>query len=231
MNTVKRYGVVLGGVLAMAGAAMAGNQVWLKQTVEGSLVKEGAWAPLRIKVEQEEKYDERRIVDSETLLLIGWKMNPYLSAFVGDRWVYERASDGKGKMRAEQRPTFDLCLAAPEFWALKFDFRSRFEYRDKHGSSAYMRYRERLRLRTGWSVTDFKISPYASEELFFSDKPDTKKSDLYDRNRAQIGLSFKPVPSVSGLSMNLYYMTQHDWKKDHGWKPTNVFGLEVGYKF
>ena len=224
--------MVLGAVLAMAGAAQAtGNQVWLKQTVEGSLVKEGAWAPLQIKVEQEEKYDERRIVDSETLLLVGWKMNPYLSAFVGDRWVYERALDGKGKMRAEQRPTFDLCLAAPEFWTLKFDFRSRFEYRDKHGSSAYMRYRERLRLRTGWSVTNFKISPYASEELFFSDKPNTDKADLYDRNRAQVGLSFKPVPSVSGLSMNLYYMAQHDWKKSHGWKPINVFGLEVGYKF
>ena len=51
MNTVKRYGVVLGAVLAMAGGAMAGNQVWLKQTVEGSLVKEGAWAPLQVKVE------------------------------------------------------------------------------------------------------------------------------------------------------------------------------------
>lgn len=231
MNTVKRYGVVLGGVLAMAGAAMAGNQVWLKQTVEGSLVKERAWAPLQIKVEQEGKYDERRIIDSETLLLVGWKMNPYLSAFVGDRWVCERAPNGKGKMRAEQRPTFDLCLAAPEFWTLKLDFRSRFEYRDKHGSSAYMRHRERLRLRTSWSVTDFKISPYASEELFFFDKPNTDKADLYDRNRAQVGLSFKPVSSVSGLSMNLYYMAQHDWKKDHGWKPTNVFGLEVGYKF
>lgn len=230
MNTVKRYGVVLGAVLAMAGAAQASeNQVWLKQTVEGSLMKEGAWSPLQVKVEQEEKFDDR-IIDSETLLLVGWKMNPYLSAYVGDRWVYER-SGGKGHMRPEQRPTFDLCLAAPEFATLKFDFRSRFEYRDKHGSSAYMRYRERLRLRTSWSVTDFKISPYASEELFFSDKPNTDKADLYDRNRAQVGLSFKPVPSVSGLSMNLYYMAQHDWKKDHGWKPTNVFGLEVGYKF
>ena len=59
----------------------------------------------------------------------------------------------------------------------------------------------------------------------------TKKSDLYDRNRAQIGLSARPIPSLLGLSMNLYYMVQHDWKKDHGWKPTNVFGLEVGYKF
>ena len=230
MNTVKRYGVVLGGVLAMAGAAMAGNQVWLKQTVEGSLVKEGAWAPLQVKVEQEEKFDDR-IIDSETLLLVGWKMNPYLSAYVGDRWVYERASGGKGHMRPEQRPTFDLCLAAPEFATLKFDFRSRFEHRDKHGSSAYMRYRERFRLRTSWSVTDFKISPYVSDELFFSDKPDTKAKDLFDRNRAQIGLSARPIPSIAGLSMNVYYMAQHDWKKDHGWKPTNVFGLEVGYKF
>lgn len=230
MKTMKRYGVVLGAVLAMGGAAMAESQMWLKQTIEGAPVKDGEWKGLQVKVEQEEKFGHDRIMDSETLLLVGWKINPYLSAFAGDRWVYER-SGGKGKMRAEQRPTFDLCLAVPEFWTLKFDFRSRFEYRDKHASSAYMRYRERLRLRTSWSVTDFKISPYASEELFFSDKPNTDTSDLYDRNRAQVGLSFKPVPSVSGLSMNLYYMAQHDWKKDHGWRPTNVYGLELTYKF
>lgn len=231
MNKTLRYGLALLGALTLMGAAQAAeNQVWLKQTVEGKIFEKGDWSPLRFKVEQEEKFNDERLIDSETLALIGWKMNPYLSVYLGHRWVNER-SGGKGPMIAENRPTLDVNLSAPEFWKLKLDARSRFEYRDKHGSTAYMRYRERFRLRTSWSVTDFKISPYVSDELFFSDKPDTKAKDLFDRNRAQIGLSARPIPSIAGLSMNVYYMVQHDWKKDHGWKPTNVFGLELGYSF
>lgn len=232
MKTTVKYTLFLLVVVGMNLAAMAANnQIWLKQTVEGSLFKEGEWKQLQFKVEQEEKFDEHQFIDSETLVMLGWKMNPYLSVYLGDRWVYER-SNGKGKLNPEQRPTLDVCLAAPEFWTLKFDFRSRFEYRDKHGSDAYMRYRERLRIRTSWSVTDFKISPYVSEELFFSDKPDVDKADLMDRSRAQIGFAFKPVPAWQDLSYNLYYMVQHDMSnKSSTWTPTNVYGLELAWKF
>ena len=145
MNMTRMTGAALAAVLFAGSAAMAANnQIWLKQTIEGKLVEEGLWSPLRVKSEIEEKFDENRIIDQETLIQLGWKLNPYLSIYLGDRWVYER-SKGKGKMRAEQRPTFDLYVAFPEFATLKFEFRSRFEYRDKHGSDAYMRYRERLR--------------------------------------------------------------------------------------
>ena len=232
MNMTKKTGAALAAVLFAGSAAMAANnQFWLKQTIEGQIVEEGAWSPLRVKSEIEEKFDEKRIVDQETLIQLGWKLNPYLSVYLGDRWVYER-SKGKGKMRAEQRPTFDVYVTFPEFATLKFDFRSRFEYRDKHGSDAYMRYRERLRLRTSWSVTDFKISPYAFEEMFFSDKTDTDRADLFDRSRAQIGLSFRPVPSLKNLSCNIYYMVQHDMtNRSSTWTPTNVYGLECTWKF
>ena len=95
-----------------------------------------------------------------------------------------------------------------------------------------MRYRERLRLRTSWNVTDFKISPYVSEELFFSDKPGVVRADLMDRNRAQIGFSFRPVPAWKGLSCNLYYMAQHDMtNKSSTWSPTNVYGFEIEWEF
>ena len=232
MNRIQKKGAMVLGALCLAGAAQGANhQMWLKQTIEGSPVKDGDWKGLQVQVEQEEKFNEKRFIDSETLVMLGWKMNPYLSVFLGDRWVYER-SGGKGKLRAEQRPTFDLCLAAPEFATLKLDFRSRFEYRDKHGGDAYMRYRERIRLRTSWSVTDFKISPFASEEAFFSDKTHTDRADLFDRSRAQIGLSFKPVPSCKDLSCNLYYMVQHDMSNhSSNWTPTNVCGLELTWKF
>lgn len=232
MNKISKHCMAALGVISLFATAQAAEkQVWLKQSIEGAPFTEGDWKNLEVKVEQEEKFNDERFIDSETLIMLGWKMNPYLSVYLGDRWVYER-SHGKGKLKPEQRPTLDLCLAAPEFYTLKLDFRSRFEYRDKHNSDAYMRYRERLRLRTSWSVTDFKLSPFLSEEIFFSDKTGTDKSDLMDRSRAQLGVAFKPIPSVKGLSANVYYMVQHDMSNHSStWTPTNVFGLELGYKF
>lgn len=210
-------------------AQAANNHIWLKQSVECNLLSLNDSNSLCFKVEPEEKFDAHRLYASETLVLFGWKMKPYLGAYLGNRWVYER-SGGNGKLRAEQRPTLDLCLAFPKFYTLKLDVRSRFEYRDKHGSKAYMRYRERLRLRTSWNVTDYRISPYASEELFFSDKPGYETKDVFDRSRAQLGISFRPVPSWEGLSCNLYYMVQHDLSS-RSWTPTNVYGLELAWSF
>lgn len=231
MSLLIKY-VTLLVILSLGGAAFsADNQIWLKQTLEGKFVPDGDWRGLRFKVEQEERFDEERLIDAETLVLLGWQMNPYLSVYLGHRWVNERAG-GRGKMRAEQRPTFNLCLAAPECATLRFDFRSRFEYRDRHGDSAYLRYRERFRLRTSWSVTDFNISPYASMELFFSDKPGIDKRDLFDRTRTHIGLSFNPFPAHENLTCRLYYMVQHNISHHAtSWAPTNVYGLEVGWTF
>ncbi len=215
--------------LILSPVQAANNHVWLKQSVEWNFLSIDDSNTLCVKVEPEEKFDEHRFYLSETLAMFGWKLKPYFGMCIGNRWAYER-SGGKGKLRAEQRPTLDLCLAFPEFYTLKFDFRSRFEYRDKHGSKAYMRYRERLRLRTSWNVTDFRISPYASEEMFFSDKPGYETRDVFDRSRAQLGVSFRPVPSWEGVSCNLYYMVQHDLSS-RSWTPTNVYGLELSWSF
>ena len=187
----------------------AEHQVWCAQKIEGSLIQCDEWERLRFKAEQEEKFDSHRLIAAETLVMFGCEVNRHFSFYLGNRWANERP-DGKGRLRAEWRPTLDVCLNAPEFWTLKFDFRSRFEWRDKHGDKAYMRYRERLRLRTTWSMTDFKVSPFASEEAFFSDKPGAAKEDFLDRNRLQVGLSFNPIMSHRNLSCSLYYMIQHD---------------------
>lgn len=220
-------------LVATAGIARD-DQIWLKGGVEAEPFKsmEGSsLAPVQFKLEEELKYDNSRLIDEETLFQVGYKFSPYFSGFVGDRYVRERKS-GKGKMRVENRPTMDLVLSAPEFWTLKLDARTRFELRQKAGSSDYVRYRERLRLRTSWSVTDFKISPYFTEEFFFSDKNGQKMSDAFDRTRTQFGLSFKPIPSIKDLSASTYFMVQHDISH-HPDKadPTNVFGFEISYKF
>ena len=92
MNRIQKKGAMVLGALCLAGAAQGANhQMWLKQTIEGSPVKEGDWKGLQVKVEQEEKFNEKRFIDSETLVMLGWKMNPYLSVYLGDRWVYERS--------------------------------------------------------------------------------------------------------------------------------------------
>lgn len=226
---------LLAAIALVASVSIArDDQIWLKGGVDAEPFKtmEGSsLAPVQVKVEQELKYDNSRLIDSETLLLIGYKFSPYFSAYLGDRYVRERSS-GKGKMRVENRPTLDLVLSAPEFWTLKFDARTRFELRQKSGSSDYVRYRERLRLRTSWSVTDFKISPFVSAEFFFSDKNGQSANEAFDRTRTQFGLSFKPIPSLKELSASTYFMVQHDISHDpYKANPTNVFGFEISYKF
>ena len=154
---------------------------------------------------------------------------PYFAIRLGDRFVYER-SRGRGDLVPEHRPTLDVVLTTPEFLTLKLDSRTRFEYRMIDGRDDHMRYRERLRLKTEWSVTRWKISPFVSEELFFSDRQGGSAANAFVRNRAQIGFSFVPFPSLPALVCNTYYMVQHDWAES-GWKPINVYGFECAYKF
>ncbi len=227
MNLRRFRGILV--ILAAAWCSVAGarqDEVRLTTDFEGKL-----WRGFGVKGEQLEQFDNSRFILSETLLMAGWTFNPHVSVWAGYRLVRERPSR-HAPLATEHRPTFDLCLAAPEFWTLKFDVRSRVEVRDKKGAQPYLRFRERFRLRTSWSVTDFKISPYVSTELFFSDKPKLDDADLFDRNRSQLGLTFLPVPSVKELSCTLYFMVQHDMADNSStWDPTNVYGLTLSYKF
>lgn len=207
----------------------ADHQVWLKLSIDVPIF--APWDDGRIvfDAEQEEKFGKRGFIDSETLAMIKLEACPYFAIRLGDRFVYER-SRGRGDLVPEHRPTLDVVLTTPEFLTLKLDSRTRFEYRMIDGKDDHMRYRERLRLKTEWSVTRWKISPFVSEELFFSDRQGGSAANAFVRNRAQIGLSFVPFPSLPALVCNTYYMVQHDWAES-GWEPINVYGLECAYKF
>lgn len=221
--------LIVFAVLSVRGAFAADHQAWLKQSIDVPLV--GLWdgGCLAFGAEQEEKFGRRGFIDSETLAMIELEVCPYIAFRLGDRFVYER-SRGKGDLVPEHRPTLDVELASPEFLTLKLDSRTRFEFRMIDGKDDYVRYRERLRLRTGWSVTQWKISPFLSEEVFFSAKPDVSAADAFDRSRAQVGFSFVPFPSHPAFVCSPYYMVQHDWDES-GWEPINVYGLEFAYKF
>lgn len=200
------------------------DQEWFNASVDYKV-----YGDFLLHFDQEVEFDNSKFVDEESYLLAGYEFCPYFTLAFGHRIVRER---GDVKLLTEQRPTLEVRLAAPEFWTLRFDFRSRFECRDKKHVRPYMRYRERFRLRTSWSVTDFGISPYASVELFFSDKPGVCNSDMFDATRSQVGLSFHPVPSNDVLTCNFYFMVLHsidDGARD--WAPINIFGFDVAYAF
>lgn len=225
----RAIGMTLALVCVPRMSEAADHQAWLKQSIDVPLF--APWDDGRIVfgVEQEEKFGKRGFIDSETLAMIGLEACPYFAIRLGDRFVYER-SHGRGDLVPEHRPTLDVVLTTPEFQTLKLDSRTRFEYRMIDGKDDQMRYRERLRLRTGWSVTRWKISPFVSEELFFSDRQGGSAANAFVRNRAQVGFSFVPFPSLPAFGCSTYYMVQHD-RDESGWEPINVYGFECAYKF
>jgi hypothetical protein len=179
--------------------------------------------------DQEVEFDNSKLVNEESYLLAGYEFCPYFMLGAGHRITRERRG---AHLVTEQRPTLEMRLAAPEFWTLRFDLRSRFECRDKRHAQSYMRYRERFRVRTSWSVTDFRISPYASEEVFLSDKAGVRDSDLLDATRSQVGVSFRPVPQNEHLSASLFFMVLHGISNGaQDWAPINIFGFDVAYAF
>ena len=171
---------------------------------------------------------EEDVFAPETLLMFGYKVSDFFSFRLGHRFFLE-GGYGETLHSTEHRPTLELHFSLPEFMTLKIDSRTRFELRDKVSQQPYMRYRERIRLRTSWNATSFKISPYIQGEIFFSDKPDADGADVYDRNRLQTGFSFVPFPSIPALSSRLYYMLQHDLEDE--WRSSNIYGLEFSYSF
>ena len=175
------------------------------------------------------EFDNSKLVNEESYLLAGYEFCPYFMLGAGHRITRERRG---AHLVTEQRPTLEMRLVAPEFWTLRFDLRSRFECRDKSHAQAYMRYRERFRVRTSWSVTDFRLSPFASEEVFLSDKAGVRDSDLLDATRSQVGVSFRPVPQNEHLSAALFFMVLHGIRNGaQDWAPINIFGFEVAYAF
>jgi hypothetical protein len=226
LSSLRRLSTALLTAFLAVGAFARNDQTWYNASADYNI--HGGFF---LHFGQEVDMCHSKLMDEESLLLAGYKFCPYFTLALGHRIVRER-DDETDRLFTEHRPTLELRLAAPEFWMLRLDLRSRFEYRDKKHAQPYMRYRERFRLRTSWSATDFKISPYVSEEIFFSDKPGTSNSELLDALRSQVGLTFRPVPQNANLSCALYFMVLHeidDGARD--WTPLNIYGFNVAYSF
>ena len=222
---MKTYFKTVASIALLAACAYARNdQEWFNAGVDYKFYEN-----CLLHFDQEVEFDNSKLVNEESYLLAGYEFCPYFMLGAGHRITRERRG---ANLVTEQRPTLELRLAAPEFWTLRFDLRSRFECRDKRHAQSYMRYRERFRVRTSWSATDFRISPYASEEVFLSDKAGVRDSDLLDATRSQVGVSFRPIPQNENLSASLFFMVLHGISNGaQDWAPINIFGFDVAYSF
>ncbi len=210
-------------IIAISATSYA--NVWIKGVTEGDI-----WNDFGFTFEQEVKIDERQLYNEESLLLFTWKASSWLKFAAGYRLVFER--NDAGRFDHEHRPTFDAIFSSPELWTMKVDLRTRFEMRKKERTSPYLRQRSRLRLRTSWSITDFKISPFAFEEAFFSFKQNDETRNCFDRLRSAAGISFRPIPSIDDLQCLLFYMVQHGVDNHASeWDPTSFIGIEMRYSF
>ncbi|MBR4354849.1 MAG: DUF2490 domain-containing protein [Kiritimatiellae bacterium] len=214
-------------LLALAGtfpARAADHQAWIRFSADAKV-----FGDFTLRVDEELRYGHGALVVEELTMSGSYRLASWLSASVGHCIARDRKG-GHGPLQTVQRPLVDFTFYAPAFARLKPDFRTRFELCDHHGEKPFMRYRERLRLRTDWSVTDFKISPYCYEEVFLVDRPG--RENVFDQNRFQAGVSLKPLPSVPALSCNLYYMLQHSLSpRGSQWRATHIYGLELAYSF
>jgi len=240
--------------LAMAGLALVSvlpcawggdTQLWLKFFAEGKLPNGFA-----ANVEEELRFhdDASEFYDEESFCMLKCDVNDWLNIGLGHRVVQERKNkpvftskqkddgsvsytevgDGDHYWQNEQRPTLDLTLKI-KLASWRIDDRNRFEWRMKDdGGSDYLRYRNRLRVRSPWKLTALALNPYAYGEGFVEDKPGLSGSDMFNRYRLATGLSAQFAENIKG---GLYAMLQSDRGKVSGWDRFGVIGVDMGVSF
>lgn len=184
---------------------------------------------VKLKAEQELWYDDDRLFLEETIFLLEWDALSWMSIAIGDRLVdHLHEGEHKRHWEYEHRPTADLTLKQ-EVFGFRFDWRNRLEYRDKESTRRnYLRYRGRIRVRTPWEWTSWRISPYSSWEAYVEDKPGLGKGEMFNRSRSIFGLSMHPAKHTV---LSFFYLLQHQRDGSDGWRPIHVPGVELKFEF
>jgi hypothetical protein len=221
-----RSKLLFGILLLISFTSLAEDNVmyWFDAQVEAHLTKH-----FKIKGEQELWYDDDRLFLQETIFLLEADVFDWLTIGIGDRFVdHKQRKDGKMQWIYEHRPTLDITFKHT-YEGFRFDFRNRLEYRDKEGADKnYLRYRGRLRARTPWEWTSWKISPYSSWEMYIEDNPSLAKGEMFNKSRAIFGLSMKPMKYTT---LSIFYLLLHERHGSHGWNPIHIPGLELKFEF
>jgi hypothetical protein len=130
--------------------------------------------------------------------------------------------DSSGKFRRENRPHLNLMFKG-QLCGLKVGDRARLEFRDKEKTEDIWRFRNKFTINLPFTLTEFDLQPYVSDEIFINLGESTVK-----QNRFVAGLSFMLGENVK---TNVYYMYKSSMSSSSGWIDTNVVGTGVVFVF
>jgi len=182
-------------------------QYWNREGIEGNISRD-----LKAKMEVEFRFGDNcsELYHQYSELGLAYRCAGWLDLGLNYRQIYEK----KGEVwNQENRPHINATLK----WGwlgLKFEDRSRLEYRIREGKDNIFRYRNKLTVKLP-KINQFKIEPYIAEEPFY----DFDASEV-NKNRVYMGVSFK---AVKNLKAGLFYMFEAN-KKNHSWTNINVQG-------
>jgi hypothetical protein len=236
----KLAAVIAAGVLASGLAAKAYDegdwQLWGKFEAGGKIE-----SGLEPKIEQEVRYGDNMSESyyTETYLSLGYKVTDWFKPVIGfgqinereNKPIYSKAGEtysekSNHSWKQEQDSRMDLYFSGKLLdWGL--EDRVRMEYRDKDGAHSYMRYRNRIRIKSPWQVTQIKINPYLAWETNYEDDSEKDSEDRWNKHRLYAGLGAKFGKQLKG---SLYYMNEQN-KKAGEWTDVNVIGIDVGASF
>jgi hypothetical protein len=130
--------------------------------------------------------------------------------------------DSAGKFRSENRLHFNMMFKG-EMFGCKLGDRLRLEYRDKELSNDHWRLRNRFTINLPFTLTEYNLQPYISDEIFINLGESTVK-----QNRFATGLSFKLAEDIK---TTVYYMYKSSMSASNGWTDTNVVGTNIVFVF
>ena len=159
---------------------------------------------------------------------LNYKVNDWLSIAPTFRMAETRKS-AKVDWIHEYRPMLNVSLSHT-IAGWKFEDRTRFESRNYDSPSnakSITRFRNRLKISSPWKLTDLKINPYASAEIFQDCNGEKTALQNYE---VAVGIS---AALGKTTSLDAYYMAEfkEDAKKGATPQTANIIGAAVKFKF
>lgn len=182
-------------------------QHWNRESVEGNISKN-----LKAKLDVEFRFGDNcsELYHQYSEMGLSYRCSGWFDLGLNYRQIYEKKGDA---WRQENRPHLNATFK----WSwlnLKFEDRSRLEYRIREGKDNIFRYRNKLTVKLP-KLTEFKIEPYIAGEPFY----DFDANEV-NKNRLYAGMSFT---AVKNLKADIYYMFEGN-KMNDSWTNINILG-------
>ena len=212
--------ILIGFILMLAGRVYAYDdhdfQVWNTDVEEFKINKDA-----KIALEEEFRWGNNASEFYYHHYDVGffYDLQKWLNIGGGYRHIYELK---KGEFKLENDPYVTTTL----FWdlkGLKFDDRSRLEFRHFDYQDDSWRYRNKITAKLPWKFTKPEIQPYVSDEIFIG----FSTINELNQNRFSSGLSMN---LTKNLKAEVYYMLQRT-KSSGKWVDTNILGTKLKIAF